>query len=1248
MNRIPTFKEYISSVTITSAGSGYSETPTLVFPAPDRTYDTDQNVTATGTVTLTGDAVTSVTITNDGDGYTSAPVPFVVGFPTNFTVTSGTSNLTANTYVGVATTTNSAQGSGLILDVTIASDGTVSFVISQAGNNKYRESDTITIDPIDLGGQTGDFINASITQINNGSGAEFTTVIDKVLKGDQYSQPKISTSVPNQIPEVLQEDFPLFKTLIEKYYQFMEQTNTTDTTKHGPLKVLQDFLSKLDVDFNDDGSINTDDNFLIEFFRDYAKDLPQTQTAKLSRVIKDINNFYTAKGSPKAIEYLFQILYNENVTVTNSEQFVLRPSSNRFKQDFVVKCFEGVASDRLAIYPDSLAGQQVDIHYAISTGAVTNFLKKTATVERATKVAYTNPQSYELVLDLPSTFILPGTGRGQTGLEDQLLAYVRGTIATVTGTGTGGAFENPTSTVVDGTYNITGSNYTSFLDEAYANSTTYPEGTYVKANNIIYVAINEGTTASSGTGPSHEHGEKLDGTCNFRFVSKATHKTTGSSGAEFTVVISGNAVSSITITNAGTGYFKGEFFEVPATVFGGSGTPPVKFKVDTIASGEIGDILIKDAGTGFNANPDILVRANAADTITTTAILETRVSGGGISSVLFTNNQRGVGYNNPPVLDLNLASTRTFITRAGTDEDTLFESVAIPARALNSGEFKEVKIGSSTTAGGFKVGDTFKISESGDILGVYANDYFAEDYTLTGIDNNGYLKVVAVGDDGYPTSFEVLAVGVGYLSGSFDFEITSATSQTCIITCKTEYSALLAGVFQDAGSFLSDANKVYDNRIYQNFSYEIESERAQSEWNDYVKRAAHPVGFGVFGNLQVKQSVDMSGNFTVETDVYMLFKYPDIEEILIQDAPAKDVGTFPTDSLFPGEGLSNRAGGLSFFNAEKVSTDSVGIESELGPYTAQGTQVANIYATSDGTITGAPYFFQHSDENDDYIERFAVGDYFLEDYVQFGNPFKDIEKNLTTVETGEYAIDYFAHDSGRYTFLFAETTAEIFRIDDGPAVFETEITVAADTVDWAESVLISFVFFRNPVDTFDIADSAPVFEANPRPSDTMNVADAVSKLDIGRIPSDTPTWADSTAFDITTAPADTMAMADSTAFDVVFGTIDDTFTVADAPSTELGPVFSDTMTMADSVDKFDIGLIPSDTVGVADSISELVVSGAPTDTMDVSDSPALEVANVEADTMGVAESGNIISQSYTVDLTYFEGDYVADSSFNIS
>ena len=140
-------------------------------------------------------------------------------------------------------------------------------------------------------------------------------------------------------------------------------------------------------------------------------------------------------------------------------------------------------------------------------------------------------------------------------------------------------------------------------------------------------------------------------------------------------------------------------------------------------------------------------------------------------------------------------------------------------------------------------------------------------------------------------------------------------------------------------------------------------------------------------------------------------------------------------------------------------------------YTAQGTEVLNIYATSDGLPSGDPYFFVHADENDDYVERNVIGDYFLEDYVLFGNPRKDVTLDFTIVESGEYATDYFAHDAGRYTFLFAETTAEIYRIDDQITSLAVEMTATTDTVDWAETVLISFVFFRNPVDTFDMADA---------------------------------------------------------------------------------------------------------------------------------------------------------------------------------
>ena len=67
--------------------------------------------------------------------------------------------------------------------------------------------------------------------------------------------------------------------------------------------------------------------------------------------------------------------------------------------------------------------------------------------------------------------------------------------------------------------------------------------------------------------------------------------------------------------------------------------------------------------------------------------------------------------------------------------------------------------------------ENIEVAESGDVLGVYAIDYFSEDYTLTGISNNGFIKVAAVGTDGYPTKFDILAVGVGYLRGELTINL---------------------------------------------------------------------------------------------------------------------------------------------------------------------------------------------------------------------------------------------------------------------------------------------------------------------------------------------------------------------------------------------------------------------------------------------------------------------------------------------
>ena len=158
MNRITTFKEYISSITILTSGTAYSEPPQLFIDAPTRTHDTSDNTQAVATLSIDGGgAISAVTITNDGDGYIVAPTPYVVGFPTELTVTSDPSTEhDEGSYPNIPTTTNSANGTGLTVNVAVSSTGVVTLTVSDDGNATYREADTISINPVDIGGQATD------------------------------------------------------------------------------------------------------------------------------------------------------------------------------------------------------------------------------------------------------------------------------------------------------------------------------------------------------------------------------------------------------------------------------------------------------------------------------------------------------------------------------------------------------------------------------------------------------------------------------------------------------------------------------------------------------------------------------------------------------------------------------------------------------------------------------------------------------------------------------------------------------------------------------------------------------------------------------------------------------------------------------------------------------------------------------------------------------------------------------------
>ena len=354
--------------------------------------------------------------------------------------------------------------------------------------------------------------------------------------------------------------------------------------------------------------------------------------------------------------------------------------------------------------------------------------------------------------------------------------------------------------------------------------------------------------------------------------------------AQFTVVVNGSGAATVTVDTVGDDYAPDETITIPDSILGGGGAPNLTFDVATITEGKIFSVTIVDSGAGYSANPTVTVQPNDADrqTIVTTAVIDTRLTNGSISSTVFVNNVNGVGYNNVPNLFLNTDSVRTWIGLEGAN-DVIGNKVAFLTRVLNSAS---IKTNSGAADGGFSVGDTFTVSETGDILGVYAIDYFSDDYTITGISNNALVRVKSVDTANYPTIVEIISTGVGFQRSTFDFILRASNDETCTITCNTGFAHTYPGSQKNARGFLSDANKLQDNAVYQNFSYQIRTARPKTEWGEILDRVAHPAGMIAWTDLQIQQTLDFSSFFNATPDVIVFRLFAEVETPTVNDAPA--------------------------------------------------------------------------------------------------------------------------------------------------------------------------------------------------------------------------------------------------------------------------------------------------------------------------------------------------------------------------
>lgn len=150
---------------------------------------------------------------------------------------------------------------------------------------------------------------------------------------------KTSILVSGQVPEFVREEYPLFVTFLEAYYEFLENKQTGQN--NDLVNKSKDLRYLSDVDY----SINQfEDNFLNTF----ATFLPKDVQVDKAFLIKQMLPLYLAKGNEKSFKLLFRLIFNEEVEVIKPKSNILRASDGKWLIEKAFRISQSVYSTHTA------------------------------------------------------------------------------------------------------------------------------------------------------------------------------------------------------------------------------------------------------------------------------------------------------------------------------------------------------------------------------------------------------------------------------------------------------------------------------------------------------------------------------------------------------------------------------------------------------------------------------------------------------------------------------------------------------------------------------------------------------------------------------------------------------------------------------------------------------------------------------------------------------------------------------------
>ncbi len=153
----------------------------------------------------------------------------------------------------------------------------------------------------------------------------------------------ISPLIEQQFPEIFREDGPLLTLFVKAYYEYLEQSTKS-------LGYSRDLIQYTDPD----QSIS---EFLAHFKKTYLFSIPEETTVDWPFLIKHILDLYRSKGSKRALELFFKLVYGKNVDLYIPNEFLLKASDAEYVTPRYLELYTSNTSALQAFLGSEITGE---------------------------------------------------------------------------------------------------------------------------------------------------------------------------------------------------------------------------------------------------------------------------------------------------------------------------------------------------------------------------------------------------------------------------------------------------------------------------------------------------------------------------------------------------------------------------------------------------------------------------------------------------------------------------------------------------------------------------------------------------------------------------------------------------------------------------------------------------------------------------------------------------------------------------